>query len=85
MNKYNISIIHKEKDVEEYGVWYAASVRMRKSGRAILPQKDIQGGTSYGAFSTAIWNCSDEKEIAGDHPDADGLGSGVCLFLSGIH
>lgn len=56
MNKYNISIIHEEKDVEEYG-----------------------------AFSTAIWDCSDEKEIAGDHPDADGLGSGVCLFLSGIH
>ena len=26
-----------------------------------------------------------KKKIAGDHPDADGLGSGVCLFLSGIH
>ena len=43
-------------------------------------KKRMWRSKEYGAFSTAIWDCSDEKEIAGDHPDADGLGSGVCLL-----
>ena len=62
------------------------SMKVAEQDDCHSPHKiETQGGTSYGAFSTAIWDRSDEKEIAGDHPDADGLGGGVCLFLFGIY
>lgn len=61
------------------------TTKIRAMQSHLLNDQNFREIVELESVPQAVSYLTDEKEIAGDHPDADGLGSGVCLFLSGIH